>query len=228
MGYWYVDNEIGSPGNGSSPALAYDDIQDVLDDGAFANGDTIYIKANATRYTGARNMESYNGLDNITLDRYPTDTGTSRPVLDRESSDGFIMRFGSNNNITVRNIHFIGTTDPAPTSNPMMAFNAGACDGMTFEYCIFECQNHPEIFEFTSGKIDNITLKYCHFIGEDATASHYILRTTSAAHIGSATIEHCLFEKFKTPFHMNYNDAGETITIDHNTFIECGGDGGGI
>lgn len=224
---WYVDNEIGAPGDGTSPATAYDDIQDVLDDVAFANGDTIYIKANTTPYTGSRNMESYNGHNNIIIDRYPTDTGSSRPTLDREAINSWLMRIGSNDDFVVRNIHFKGSTSGI-ASTEMIAFSAGACTNVTFEYCIFETRNAPQVFELTSGAIDGFVVRYCHFISTDPDASKFIVDTNAAGHIGDFTFQYNLCENFQYMLYLNYDTAGKTVLIDHNTTVGCGGNVGYI
>lgn len=228
MANWYVDNEIGIPGDGSSPANASVDIKTVVD-GGFASGDTMYIKANATPYTGSRNSDSFALLDNITIDRYPTDTGTSRPVLDRLTTDGPLMIFGNNDNVTILNIHFIGSQDTSPPATyPLINFNAGACTDFTFEYCIFECQEHQEIFEFTSGDMNGLTIRYCHFISDDNTVTRYVLKNVASTPFGNITFQYNLVENFKYPFYLYYNTAARTITFDHNTLIGCGGDTGDV
>jgi len=234
---WYIDNTPAGPGNdannGHTPAtakLTVNGVNSAVDFTALNSPHNIYIKASGTVYTTINNASILwaIGVTNITVDRYPTDTGTSRPVISKSYSttDSRIWGVRGNTNFTIRNIHFIGKNDGNDSVSYGMIYAPNATTGLIIEYCVFEQSYSYYAIKSHLGDLVNLTVRYCHFylnIAKHESTVVGAIGRSGGNDICGANISYCLFENYVYPIDIYRNaSAGETFLIHHNTFVNCG------
>ena len=236
----YVDNVDGDDAkDGLTTATAVKTLAQAILATDFDSGSTIYIKATGVEYqtaTGGELVDFYNkGFDDITIDRYPTDTGTNRPILSHTSDYAYSQTLITldGDNFIIKNIHFKGKS----------VQNDGQADGLvkavrdvpslTIQDCIFDAIFTHQLLRFNNVSQDysGITISRCYFSIADGYKEAIIYRaigTDASAVLGDITVEYSVFKNFGQSIFYANREAGSTAIIDHNTFYECARPTGGV
>lgn len=233
----YVDNVDGDPGNdGLTETTAVKALSQAFIAADFDSGSTVYIKATSTDYAVYTTFPGTPAvpINNLILNRFPSDTGTSRPIFNRgdsETSSECVFMMGTIVGITFRNLYLKGKGAGTPglgANSGVITAGSNQAGDFVFEDCILEQRHSSSMLRLQQPFPGDITFTRCHIWRhtDDRDTTNIdqgvVVQDSSSCPYENITMNDCVCENYVILIDAYYRDDVSAISMDHNTLVECG------